>query len=142
MTVREMVENDIPAVVKIEQECFTAEAWSEESFRYRLGKPGFISLVAVDNGEVVGYIAASEILDEQYLDSLAVRADYRGQGIATSLMKEAFDEEKTVYLEVRKSNLPAIGLYKKLGFTQYAERRDYYDNPTENAILMRNENLR
>ena len=138
MTVREMVENDIPAVVKIEQECFTAEAWSEESFRYRLGKPGFISLVAIDSGEVVGYIAASEILDEQYLDSLAVRTDYRGQGIATELMKEAFDKEKTVYLEVRKSNLPAINLYKKLGFAQYAERRDYYDNPTENAIMMRN----
>ncbi|MCC8196705.1 MAG: ribosomal protein S18-alanine N-acetyltransferase [Ruminococcus sp.] len=139
MTVRAMLEGDIPAVVEIERECFTAEAWSEGSFKYRLGKSGFISLVAVDSGEVVGYIAASEILDEQYLDSLAVRADYRGQGIATALMKSAFDTEKTVYLEVRESNLPAINLYKKLGFEEYAKRRDYYENPTENAILMRNE---
>ncbi len=142
MIVREMVSSDISAVCKIEKECFTAEAWSEESLRYRLGKPGFISLVAVDSEEIAGYIAASEILDEQYLDSLAVRADYRGKGIATKLMKAAFDPQKSIYLEVRKSNLPAISLYKKLGFTEYAERRDYYDNPTENAILMRNENLR
>ncbi|MCD7846474.1 MAG: ribosomal protein S18-alanine N-acetyltransferase [Oscillospiraceae bacterium] len=139
MTVREMALGDIPTVCEIEKDCFTAEAWSEDSFKYRLGKPGFISLVAVDSGEIVGYIAASEVLDEQYLDSLAVRADYRGQGVATSLMKAAFDPEKTVYLEVRKSNLPAINLYKKLGFTQYAERGGYYENPTENAILMRNE---
>lgn len=134
-----MLERDIPAVVGIERECFTAEAWSEESFKYRLGKSGFISLVAIDSGEVVGYIAASEILDEQYLDSLAVRSDYRGQGIATELMKSAFDPQKTVYLEVRESNLPAINLYKKLGFEEYAMRRDYYENPIENAILMRNE---
>ncbi|MCD7784312.1 MAG: ribosomal protein S18-alanine N-acetyltransferase [Oscillospiraceae bacterium] len=139
MTVRSMTELDIPAVIKIEHDCFTAEAWSEESFSYRLGKANFISLVAVDEEKVVGYIAASEVLDEQYLDSLAVREDCRGQGVATSLMKAAFDIEKTVYLEVRKSNLPAINLYKKLGFTQYAERSGYYENPTENAILMRNE---
>ncbi len=138
MIVREMLESDIPAVVKIEQECFTAEAWSEESFKYRLGRAGFISLVAEDLGEVAGYIAASEILDEQYLDSLAVRDDQRGKGVATSLMKAAFDTEKSVYLEVRESNLPAINLYKKLGFTEYARRRDYYDNPMEDAIMMRN----
>ncbi|MCD7889780.1 MAG: ribosomal protein S18-alanine N-acetyltransferase [Oscillospiraceae bacterium] len=139
MTVRLMLEGDLPAVCEIEKECFTAEAWSKESFKYRLGKSGFISLVAVEGIEVVGYIAASEILDEQYLDSLAVRADYRGQGVATALMKAAFDTEKTVYLEVRESNQPAINLYKKLGFSEYAMRRDYYENPTENAILMRNE---
>ncbi|MCD7732135.1 MAG: ribosomal protein S18-alanine N-acetyltransferase [Oscillospiraceae bacterium] len=139
MTIRLMLESDITAVCEIEKECFTAEAWSEESFMYRLGKSGFISLVAIDSGEVVGYIAASEILDEQYLDSLAVRADYRGQGVATELMKSAFDPQKTVYLEVRESNLPAINLYKKLGFEEYAKRRNYYENPTENAILMRNE---
>ncbi len=135
-----MVESDIPAVVKIEQECFTAEAWSEESFKYRLGRAGFISLVATDedSGDVIGYIAASEILDEQYLDSLAVRGGQRGKGVATALMKAAFDTEKSVYLEVRQSNLPAISLYKKLGFTEYAKRRDYYDNPTEDAIMMRN----
>lgn len=135
-----MLESDIPAVVRIERECFTAEAWSEESFRYRLGRAGFVSLVATDgdSGEVTGYIAASEILDEQYLDSLAVRDDQRGKGVATALMKAAFDTGKSVYLEVRESNLPAINLYKKLGFTEYAKRRDYYDNPTEDAIMMRN----
>ncbi len=139
MTVRAMTEQDLLAVCEIEKYCFTAEAWSEESFKYRLGKAGFISLVAENSGEVLGYIAASEVLDEQYLDSLAVRADSRGKGIATALMKEAFDPEKSIFLEVRKSNLPAISLYKKLGFIQYAERSGYYENPTENAILMRNE---
>ncbi|MCD7823514.1 MAG: ribosomal protein S18-alanine N-acetyltransferase [Oscillospiraceae bacterium] len=139
MTIREMTESDIPAVCEIEKECFTAEAWSEESFSYRLGREGFISLVAEEEAEVVGYVAGTTVLDEQYLDSLAVRADWRGNGIATALMKEAFDDDKTVYLEVRKSNLPAICLYKKLGFTRYAERNGYYENPTENAILMRND---
>ncbi len=139
MTVREMLESDIPAVCEIEKECFTAEAWSEESFSYRLGKPQFISLVAVESGEVVGYIAATEISDEQYLDSLAVRADKRGKGVATSLMKAAFNRKKSVFLEVRESNMAAISLYKKLGFSEYAIRRSYYDNPTENAIMMRTE---
>ncbi len=139
MIVREMLAGDIPAVVKIEQECFTAEAWSEESFRYRIGRAGFVSMVALEGAEVIGYIAGSVILDEQYLDSLAVRADCRGRGIATALMKEAFDPGKSVFLEVRESNLPAISLYKKLGFTEYTIRRNYYDNPTENAIMMRTE---
>ncbi|MCD8006960.1 MAG: ribosomal protein S18-alanine N-acetyltransferase [Oscillospiraceae bacterium] len=134
-----MTEADIPAVIEIEHECFTSEQWNEVDFIYRLGdRETFISLVAEDNGKVVGYIAAAEIPDEYYLDSIAVTADYRKKGIATRLMEEAFDvPEFGVTLEVRESNVAAIGLYVRNGFYVVSCRRSYYDNPVEDAIVMR-----
>ena len=80
------------------------------------------------------------VLDEGYIDNIAVRPDYRGQGIADALLDVfvRFGRAKLALLtlEVRLTNEPAIQLYYKHGFAQVGRRKDYYENPKEDAIIM------
>ena len=83
----------------------------------------------------------SIVIDEGYIFNVAVRESYRNKGVATSLINELVTYGKKnnfsfITLEVRESNFPAISLYSKFGFIKAGERKDYYSNPKENAILM------
>ena len=72
---------------------------------------------------------------------VAVLPEYRRRGIAEKLLLKSFEINETdaVFLDVRESNAAAINLYKSLGFKDTGVRKDYYSNPTENAILMKKE---
>lgn len=89
-----------------------------------------------------GFIAVMVNCDTADLLDIAVAEDHRNKGVATALMS-FMDTEcvsrgvKEIFLEVRKSNAPAISLYKKCGFEQISVRRKYYGNPTEDAVIMR-----
>ncbi|MDE6108054.1 MAG: ribosomal protein S18-alanine N-acetyltransferase, partial [Oscillospiraceae bacterium] len=89
---------------------------------------------------VLGYAGLHAVMDEGYLDNIAVREDYRGNGIADDLMDVfvRFGREHLSFLtlEVRPSNEPAIQLYYKHGFAQVGRRKDYYRHPKEDAIIM------
>ena len=83
----------------------------------------------------------SIVIDEGYIFNVAVRESYRNKGVATALINELITYGKKnnfsfITLEVRESNLPAISLYSKFGFIKAGERKDYYSNPKENAILL------
>lgn len=104
-----------------------------------MGKDGFSTFVAFADGALAGYCALSCFYDLN-IDSVAVAAEYRRRGIAGKLLEKALEGfEGDVFLEVRKSNLPAIALYEKLGFKKIAERKNYYDRPCEDAIIMKAE---
>lgn len=139
MIIRNAEVGDIPYILEIERGCFDSDAWSEDDFEYRLAEKGFITLVAVEDGTLAGYCALS-CFYEMNIDSIAVAEEYRRRGIAGELFKKAFEGfEGEVFLEVRRSNTPAIALYEKLGFKKISERKNYYDSPIEDAIIMKAE---
>ena len=98
--------------------------------------------MALDNsGAVVGYAGLQVVLDEGYITNVAVRPDYRRQGIAGELLgvfRRFAEGNKLAFLtlEVRESNAAARALYSKYGYKEVGVRKNYYDHPKENAILM------
>ena len=102
-------------------------------------------LVALDNNDkVAGYAGLQAVLDEGYITNVAVRPDCRRQGIAGKLMQVFLDFAKGNHLaflslEVRASNYDAIALYGSRGFRSVGRRRNYYEHPREDAIIMTKE---
>ena len=140
MTIRGMLHDDVGEVKALLDACFGSSAWSEQSILSELEKPDSYCTVAVKDGVIVGYLAFEQIADEGGIIEVAVRPDCRRQGIAKRLIESASDSSEglsEVFLVVRESNMPAVALYEGLGFERIALRRDYYDAPKENAIIMR-----
>jgi ribosomal-protein-alanine N-acetyltransferase len=139
MDIRPMVASDIPAVAALERACFS-QPWSERVLEGEMKNPNSIFFVAEET-ELVGYIGMQHILDEGYLANVAVDSAYRRSGVGTALLQRllAFaQQEKLAFitLEVRQSNQPAIRFYQKYGFEVVGRRRNFYESPTEDALLM------
>lgn len=135
-----MTSVNLDDVYIIETECFS-HPWSRQSLENELNNETSLFLVAKEENEVIGYIGMSIVIDEGYIFNVAVRESYRNKGVATALINELVTYGKKnnfcfITLEVRESNQPAISLYSKFGFIKAGERKDYYSNPKENAILM------
>lgn len=135
-----MDKSHIAEIAKLERECFS-DPWSETSLEEELYNPlaSFIVAQRAD-GAVLGYAGLHAVLDEGYIDNVAVREDYRGNGIADALVDVfvRFGREHLAFLtlEVRPSNEPAIQLYYKHGFAQVGRRKNYYHDPKEDALIM------
>ncbi len=91
---------------------------------------------------ILAYAVLWCILDQAELANIAVRSEYRGQGYASRLLERVLQiardrEVETIYLEVRASNARALELYERFGFSQVGVRKNYYDKPTEDALVMR-----
>ena len=135
-----MLPGHVGAVKALLDSCFDENSWSVESIQSELEKADSRCTVAVEDSKVVGFLAFEQIADEGSIVEIAVSPDYRRRGIARALINEALRNctgLRTVFLEVREGNAPAVALYESLGFERIAIRRDYYDNPKENAIIMR-----
>jgi ribosomal-protein-alanine N-acetyltransferase len=133
-----MQDNDIDQIMVIEKLVFSFP-WSRKSFEAELKKDFGISLVAVFDNQVVGYLIGWFIADEIHIANVAVHPVWRRRGIAEKLIREVIENIEGFYwigLEVRRSNLAARALYKKLGFREVGVRRNYYVNEGEDAILM------
>ena len=140
MIIRLMETDDVSKVYEIERNCFT-DSWSKDSLLEYTKGGGHAVLVAENEGDIIAYGCTLKVLDECEILRIAVKPDYRGKGIGAALLeemiKEAYEKGARIfYLEVRESNSPAIGLYNKLKFTESGRRKDYYRNPSEDAILM------
>ena len=128
-------------IAELEKVCFH-DPWSENSIAYELTSRLSYWLVAVENGEVVGYIGSQSVLGESDMMNVAVHPDHRRKGVAEALVlalaKDLKERDNVcLTLEVRVSNEPAIALYEKLGFTQVGRRPNYYRNPREDALILR-----
>ena len=129
----------IGGVRELLTECFGDNAWSADSISAQLDKEVSYCAVALDEDRVAGYIAFEKILDEGSIVELAVLPEYRRKGIGRrliELMLTSVDGMRTVCLEVRASNIPAIALYEAMGFRSISVRRGYYDSPREDAVIM------
>ena len=132
-------EDNIAGAAALAAKCFTTP-WSEAIYRRELENPLSIGFVCTDGGRVIGMIHCNYVLDELTLNTLAVDAAYRRQGIARRLWNAVAELTagmcRVCYLEVRESNLPARTLYESLGFVQNGYRPRYYQQPEEAAVLM------
>lgn len=138
MTIVDMAERHLPALAEIEKACFHAP-WSETALREELGKGIF--LVAERDGTAVGYVGCQTVLDEGYITNVAVGPEARRQGVGRALLHELAARVRAeklafVTLEVRRSNAAAIALYESMDYEPVGTRKNFYENPTEDAVLM------
>ena len=138
--IRLMRQEDLDSVAQIEQETFSMP-WSREGFASSLGRKDTLYLSAFSDGELAGYCGLLQVLDEGEITNVAVKKCFRGQKIASMLMAELLkkgnDRGITFFvLEVRKSNKYAIRLYEKAGFLQAGNRKNFYEKPIEDAVIM------
>jgi len=140
MQIKKFSKEYVKDVACIEQVCFS-RPWSELALASELKNDCSHFYVAVVDGKAVGYVGLYIVCGEADIVRVAVLPEYRKAGIARALLNESFkiNETQSVFLDVRESNTPAINLYKSLGFEDTGIRKDYYSNPTENAILMKKE---
>ncbi len=137
--IKKFSEEHIKDIEKIEQVCFSTP-WKDTELREELNNDCARFYVAIEGEKVVGYVGLYVVCGEGDVARVAVLPEYRRFGIAKKLLTESFNDEiDAVFLDVRESNIPAKELYKSLGFEEIGMRKNYYANPTENAILMKKE---
>ncbi len=133
--------DDLIAVVKLEVRCFS-DPWPPAALLGELTPDELrLPLVLEIDGELRGYLMAWLVVDQLHILNFATDPDFQRRGLAARLLREAAErgvalgmEEFT--LEVRQSNIPALGFYKKHGFRETGVRRGYYVDNGEDAIIM------
>jgi len=135
-----MTEADLDQVLEIEQQSFP-HPWLRQHFIDELTSAYAFPLSAFDaSGRLIGYICPMQLLDEGHILDVAVNPEVRGAGVGRMLVQQVLGECRCnsasfVSLEVRESNLAAIALYRKMGFTEVGRRKKYYGNG-EDALMM------
>lgn len=146
ITFRPMEIKDVARVREIDVLSFTLP-WSERSYRFEVTENehalNWVAETASSGAEpeVVGMTVLWVILDEAHIATIAVHPDFRGLGIGKRLLARALlaayqRGARTAYLEVRRSNLAAQTLYQQFGFQVAGERKRYYQDNNEDALLM------
>lgn len=131
----------LEAVARIEEESFSTP-WSINAFRDAIDSPNYEYVVACEeDGTVLGYAGMQVVLDEAEITNIAVSESARGNGIAHNMLEALYRlcvRRGVIYLhlEVRQSNAPARHLYEKNGFNIDGVRKNFYDRPKEDAVLM------
>lgn len=133
--------DNVDQIAEIEKACFS-KPWSRQMLVEQLDNLSVCFIAAqAEDGVVLGYAGLTVVLDEGYINNIAVLEEYRRQSVASALL-EVFikfshaNELAFLTLEVRASNDSAISLYRKHGFEEVGRRRNYYDDPKEDALLM------
>lgn len=142
MTIRDMQRADVLAVAAIERESFS-DAWTPSAFEDLLGREYARLRVALDaQGAVSGYCVLLRAADEGEIANICTAPGVRGSGVGGRLLDDALaaadlNGVESVYLEVRTSNVVARALYESRGFGMVGRRRSYYQQPTEDALVLR-----
>ena len=139
-----MTADHLDEVAELERICFSTP-WSRNMLAEELDNALSAFLVALDeSGKVVGYAGLQVVLDEGYITNVAVRPECRRLGSAGKLLQVFLDFAQGNHLafltlEVRASNYDAIALYGSRGFRSVGRRKNYYEHPKEDAIIMTKE---
>ncbi len=132
-------DTDAASIAEMEARCFS-DPWSLDYLENLLRNPAVHFVVAESDGVPAGYFGITVIVDECEVLNVAVLPEYRRKGIGRTLMEEIIcicrrSSVTSLFLEHRESNTAAAALYESLGFAEYGRRKNYYDSPTEDAIL-------
>lgn len=140
VVIRRMQAEDLPQVCEIEKENFSLP-WSEKSFLDSIKREDTIFLTALCDGQIAGYLGCYCIAGEGEITNVAVVSSFRRKGIGGMLLEKLYEEgaglgTREFFLEVRESNEAAIALYSRQGFVKEGIRKNFYEKPVENAIIM------
>lgn len=135
-----MQPQDVQEAALLEKEIFTMP-WSENGFLTSLRSEDTLYLVARRKNELIGYCGFLQSFDEADITNVAVSPAYRGKGVGYAMLKELMrrGRERGVArytLEVRTGNVSAIRLYHRLGFEDAGIRKNFYEKPREDALIM------
>ena len=127
--------NYIEQIFNLEKEIFKSSAFSKSYLNTLIkGDNSFIYVYLIDD-KVCGYLMILDSIDVYEILAIAAVEEYRNKGIAQELLDKI--KTKDIFLEVRESNQTAINFYKKNNFKEISIRKNYYSEPTENAIIMK-----
>lgn len=137
-----MTADHLEELEKLERICFS-RPWSRKMLAEELENQCAAFLVAEDSvsGRVLGYAGLMVVADEGYITNVAVFPEYRRQGIAAQILQvflQFAEANRLAFLtlEVRPSNAAAIALYQGFGFEEVGRRKNYYDLPNEDALIL------
>ena len=139
MIIRKALPADAPAIAAIEKATFPAP-WSEAGVLAEIKKENALFLVCEIGETLAGYVSMESVYGECYMGNLAVKKEYRRQGVAWALLQALETAAKDdhgafISLEVRSSNVAARTLYEKAGYTVQGVRRRFYTSPDEDAVI-------
>lgn len=138
--IRKMQTEDLTQVCEIEKDNFSLP-WSEKSFSESMERDDTVFLVACEDEEITGYVGCYCIAGTGEITNVAVKSPHRRKGIGGLLLEKLYEEGAVLdvqeyFLEVRESNEAAIGLYSRQGFVKEGIRKNFYEKPVENALIM------
>ena len=126
------------AIYAVMAAVYPVSPWTLEQIQADLSQDQTWYVLAYDGVEVIGFLAVQENIFEAEVMQIAVKQTYQGQGIASALFAQ-LPADKEIFLEVRRSNQRAQAFYKKEKMVIIAERKAYYHDPVEDAIIMKRE---
>lgn len=140
LIVRNVMESDLEGIAILEKEIFP-DAWTRKSIQDTYNQSQAFIVTAEMDGKLAGYCIVYFVLDEGEIARIAVDNCVRRQGVGQKLLEqvEKICEEKGIIrlmLDVRESNESARAFYKNYGFEEDGFRKNFYDMPTEDAVLM------
>jgi ribosomal-protein-alanine N-acetyltransferase len=136
-----MQESDLEKIIEIEQASFSSP-WSPTAFISELRDNEYARYFCLEHeGEIIGYMGLWFILEEGHITNVAIAPGFRGKRRGEVLMRSviqmmAKEGMERMTLEVRASNMPAQGLYQRLGFVKAGVRKGYYSDNREDAFIM------
>lgn len=145
-------DEDLASLLSLERESYS-HPWTPKHFRDSLASTGAFCVVlrarapeSREAASIVAYCMAQIVLDELHVHNLLVRPGERSRGVGRRLLRIILEVAagrgaRVALLEVRQSNWPALQLYRSLGFEAVALRRDYYERPREDAVMLRKGDL-
>lgn len=145
MRIRLFEKEDLPSILGIQEKSPQAARWLEADYERLAEDAGGMITVAdletMQPPKVLGFAAFHRVIDEAELRNLAVDPEHQNRGVGRALLEEARGRlleagAKRVFLEVRRSNKAAQGLYYSVGFALYSLRKDYYRDPCEDAYVL------
>ena len=140
MEIRRATAADAGGISEMEKEYFS-DPWSEKDILSYICERDGMCFTAIEDGKPIAYVIGRIIAPEGEIYRIAVKEEKRGRGIGYRLLSFALKTERgrgleTVFLEVRSKNIPARRLYESHGFKEISIRKNYYKNPTDDAIVM------
>lgn len=140
LSLREMKIQDSGQIAELEQEIFT-DAWTQTGIEETFAQAHSVIVVAEEESKIQGYCILYVVLDEAEIARIGVTERVRHSGVGSLILQfgEKICKEKgteRLLLDVREGNLPARKLYEKHGFLVDGVRKNFYDNPKEDGVLM------
>jgi len=144
--VRAATSRDVPRLIEIAGRSATAARWNQAEYDKLFSSPsphGLVGLVIVEDQCVQGFLIGRQVAAEEWeIENVAVSGPARRRGLGAHLLGEFLNLvrerlAKNVFLEVRESNRAARALYEKWAFTEAGRRKNYYQEPSEDALIFR-----